>query len=60
MSEEQKLRDRIEWLKTALAGCQDDRLREGMIQRLLDTQDQLMFLKLGEPRRRVPVPLRAI
>ena len=53
MSEEQ-LRQRIEWLKGALAGCRDHQQREVLIQRLLDTQDQLMFLKLGGPAR----PLR--
>lgn len=59
MSEEQ-LRQRIQWLLDALSGCNDPAQRESLITRLLDTQDQLMFLKLGEARRRVPVPLRAI
>lgn len=45
MSEEQ-LRQRIEWLKGALAGCREPAMRETLIERLLDTQDQLMFLKL--------------
>lgn len=56
MSEEQ-LRQRIEWLKGALAGCQEHAQREALILRLLDTQDQLMFLKLGEP---MAPPRRAV
>lgn len=50
MSEEQ-LRQRIEWLKGALAGCKEHAQREALISRLLDTQDQLMFLKLGDAVR---------
>lgn len=58
MSEEQKLRERIEWLKTALAACRESRLREGMIARLLDTQDQLMFLTMAPTR--APRRLQAV
>lgn len=58
MSEEQKLRERIEWLKTALAACREPRLREGMIARLLDTQDQLMFLTMAPTR--APRRLQAV
>lgn len=59
MSEEQKLRERIQYLKEALSACQDDpREREALITRLLDTQDQLMFLTTAPTR--VPRRLRAI
>lgn len=60
MSQAEQLRQRIQLLMNTLSGCRDPRQREQLILRLLDTQDQLMFLKLGEPRRRVPLPLRAI
>ena len=61
MTEEQRLRDRIELLKGAIIGCKDHRQRETLMLRLLDTQDQLMTLTmLEEPRARWPRPLRAI
>lgn len=47
---EQTLRERIEWLKDALASCRDHARREVLILRLLDTQDQLMTLTMLEPR----------
>lgn len=57
MSEqERKLRQRIEWLMNALAGCREYRQRETLILRLLDTQDQLMTLTMLRP----PAPRRVI
>ena len=50
MSEEEKLRQRIQWLTDALSACRDHAQRERLIGQLLDTQDQLMFLKLGPPQ----------
>lgn len=49
MSEEQ-LRERIKWLEDALAVCRDRERREVLINRLLDTQDQLMFF--GQAKRK--------
>lgn len=54
--EEQKLRQRIEWLKDALAGCREHQRREALISRLLDTQDQLMMLTMLTP----PTPRRMV
>jgi hypothetical protein len=50
MSQATQLRQRIEWLKDALATCQDRGQRETLIGRLLDTQDQLMFLNMAPTR----------
>jgi hypothetical protein len=47
MSQAKQLRQRIQWLKDALATCQDGKQRETLIGRLLDTQDQLMFLNMA-------------
>ena len=50
MSEEEKLRQRIQWLTDTLSVCRDHAQREALIQRLLDTPDRLMFLKLRLPQ----------
>lgn len=49
MNEEQ-LRQRIQWLLDALSGCHDPAQRESLIERLLDTQDQLMMQTMLTPR----------
>lgn len=44
-TDKEQLRQRIRWLVDALAACQEDhRQREALIERLLEAQDQLMFL----------------
>lgn len=53
---EDQLRQRIQWVKGALTNCKDPKQRESLIERLLDTQDQLMMLKMlnpSPPRRMV-------
>lgn len=53
---EQQLRQRIKWLEGALAACREHGQREALIERLLDTQDQLMMLKMLAP----PAPRRMV
>lgn len=54
--EEQQLRQRIKWLEGALSACRERKQREALIERLLDTQDQLMMLTMLTP----PAPRRIV
>lgn len=59
MSNEEQLRQRIQSLRSELADCREPAQRERLIEQLLDTQDQLMFLNAAPNRRPVPL-LRAV
>lgn len=57
--QQQKLRDRIQWLKGQIAACEEPARRESLILRLLDTDDELILL-LCRPRARAvkrPAPV---
>ena len=51
MSLADQLRQRIEWLEATLVECRDREQRERLIERLLDTQDQLMTVNINAARQ---------